>query len=156
MSTFPLFVVEKPGQEGEYRCIADGKAGGQNDCSAPDPVHLPQVDDILPFLIPGGWSAVIDASKFFHMFVTKKGEQKFMGLIHPITGVLYVYERLPMGTSNSLAIAGRFGAAFIRLVMESVEYFQGNPKENTFCNLLEGVDSIPNLVLVLSMSGRGR
>ena len=36
-NNFPLFLVPKPGQPGEYRCIADGKSGGQNDVCVGDP-----------------------------------------------------------------------------------------------------------------------
>jgi hypothetical protein len=69
LNSFPLFLVEKVVQE-QWRCIADGKSGGQNDVCSSDPVHLGSPDDILPFLYTGGFSAVIDISKFFHMFPT--------------------------------------------------------------------------------------
>jgi hypothetical protein len=68
-------------------------------------------EDILPRMYPGGFSSVIDASKFFHMFLTVDEERQFVGLIHPDTGDHYWYTRLPMGSSNSPAVSGRFGAA---------------------------------------------
>ena len=37
----PLFTVAKPGQPGQWRCIADMKSGGQNAHIGKDPVHLP-------------------------------------------------------------------------------------------------------------------
>jgi hypothetical protein len=59
------------------------------------------------------------------MFLTVDDEGKFMGLIHPDTGDHYWYTRFPMGSSNSPAISGRFGAAFIRLICQEVEDIQG-------------------------------
>ena len=53
-NNFPLFLFPKPGQTGQWRCIADGKAGGQNEVCLSDPLHLLQPQDILPRLYPGG------------------------------------------------------------------------------------------------------
>jgi hypothetical protein len=53
MNNFPLFLVEKAIQ-GEWRCIGDGKSGGQNDVCLSGPVHLGTPNDILPFLYSGG------------------------------------------------------------------------------------------------------
>ena len=36
VNTFPLFLVEKPGQPGQYRTITDGKRGGENDACVAD------------------------------------------------------------------------------------------------------------------------
>ena len=47
LSNAPLFVVPKPGQPGQWRCIADMRAGGQNDCIGPDPCFLPRTGHIL-------------------------------------------------------------------------------------------------------------
>jgi hypothetical protein len=80
------------------------KKGHQNQSCAADPVHMTCPEDILPRMYPGGFSSVIDASKFFHMFLTVDDERKFMGLIHPYTGDHYWYTRLPMGSSISLAV----------------------------------------------------
>ena len=98
-NNFPLFLVPKAGQPGQWRCIADGKAGRQNDTCVSDPLHLVQPQDILPRLYPGGYSAVIDASKYFHMFKTRTGEWKYMGILHPqytsivLAGLLWVPRR---------------------------------------------------------------
>jgi hypothetical protein len=54
-------------------------------------------EDILPQMYPGGFSSVIDASKFFHMFLTVDEERRFMGMVHPDTGDHYWYTRFPMG-----------------------------------------------------------
>ena len=51
-NNFPLFLVPKSGQEGQWRCIADGKAGGQNEVCLSDPLHLLQPRDILPEWYP--------------------------------------------------------------------------------------------------------
>ncbi|MGH7974468.1 MAG: hypothetical protein ACREBR_02985, partial [bacterium] len=126
-NTCPLFLVPKSGQPGQWRCIADMKRGGQNAACVADPVHLPQPSDILPKLYKGGWSSVIDASKFFHMFPTVFEERKYMGLIHPKTGDHYWYSRFPMGSANSPGASGRYGAAFLRLVMDTHYGFQGTP-----------------------------
>jgi hypothetical protein len=40
-------------------------------------------EDVLPRMYPGGFSSVIDVSKFFHMLLTVDEERKFMGIIHP-------------------------------------------------------------------------
>ena len=47
-NNFHLFLVDKPGQPGQYRCIADGKQGGQNAVCLGDPMHLRQPQDLLP------------------------------------------------------------------------------------------------------------
>ena len=39
-NNMPLFLVPNPGQEGQWRCIADGKAGSQNIVCVNDPMHL--------------------------------------------------------------------------------------------------------------------
>jgi hypothetical protein len=60
-------------------------------------------EDILPWMYPGVFASSIDASKFFHMFLTVDEERKFMGLIYPDTSYHYGYSRLPMGSSSSPA-----------------------------------------------------
>ena len=132
LNTCPLFIVEKPGQPGQYRCIADMKRGLQNDVCVSDPVHLTCPDDILPRLYPGGFSAVVDASKFFHMFPTREDERQYMGMIHPLTELHYWYSRLPMGSRNSPGASGRFGAALLRVLQASSVDFQGHPSQNDF------------------------
>jgi hypothetical protein len=74
--------------------------------------------------VPRVFSSIIDASKYFHMFLTLDEERKFMGVIHPYTGDHYWYTHLPMGSSNSPAVSGIFGAVFLRLVCHEVEDMQ--------------------------------
>jgi hypothetical protein len=125
LNNCPIFTVPKPGQPDQYRCIADGKRGNINDSCAADPVQMTCPDDILPALYPGGYSAVVDASKYFHMFKTRKDEYKHLGIIHPNTGEILCYYRFPMGTRNSPGASGRFGAAFLREVIRTSPDFQG-------------------------------
>jgi hypothetical protein len=110
----PLFCVEKPHEEGAYRCIADAKSGGQNQCMGKDPVYLSRADDILPRLYTGGWSAVADASKHFHNFKTLPAERHLLGCTHPGNGTEWIYAGLPMGTTNSPAVACRLGNSGLR------------------------------------------
>jgi hypothetical protein len=81
----PLFAVAKPGQPGQWRIIADMKNGGQNAHIGKDPVHLPRAKGILEKLYEGGWSAIVDASKFFHNFPTRTQDCPYLGCIHPKT-----------------------------------------------------------------------
>ena len=131
LNNFPLFLVPKPGQPGQFRTIADGKAGGQNKVCVADPCHMTSPDHILPYLYPGGFSATLDLSKYFHMFLTHPEEYQHLGLLHPKNLEPLVYRTLPMGTRNSPGASGRFGAAFIRLVMDSSELFQGTAIDNS-------------------------
>ncbi len=48
MNTFPMFLVIKTHQLGQYRTIVDGKSGGQNDVCVADPCHMTSPDHILP------------------------------------------------------------------------------------------------------------
>jgi hypothetical protein len=70
MNMCPLFLVAKPVQPYQWRCIADTSKQHQNQPCASDPVHMTFPEDILPWMYPGGFSSVIDASKFFHIFLT--------------------------------------------------------------------------------------
>jgi hypothetical protein len=130
LTTAPLFVVPKEGQEGQWRVIADMLRGGQNECIAGDPVFLPRISHILEQMYSGGYSAVVDASKYFYQFPTHPDDRPHLGLKHPITGVLLEYAGLPMGGANSPAIACRYGLAFIRMMKARFEEFQGDPKIN--------------------------
>ncbi|MGL5812711.1 MAG: hypothetical protein ACRCYW_05175, partial [Aeromonas sp.] len=120
----PLFVVPKPGQPGQWRCIADMKKGGQNDCCGLDPIFLPSAKDILPHLYSGGWSAIADASKHFHNFSTLPEERDLIGIIHPVTGEHLWYVGLPMGSVNSPSIACRAGEGFMDMLRRESEVFR--------------------------------
>ena len=134
----PLFCVDKASQPGEKRCIADCKKGGQNACMGQDPTYLVRNDEILPQLYEGGWSAIADASKQFHNFPTKPDERRYLGCIHPITGAELVYAGLPMGTSNSPAIACRINNGALRQLKKESTLFQGSVRENTWRTKLDG------------------
>ena len=77
----PLFLVPKEGQPGQWRCIANLLDGGQNSVVGNDPVFLPRVSHILSQMYTGGYSAVVDASKFFYQFSTRSDERKYLGMV---------------------------------------------------------------------------
>ena len=120
----PIFVVPKPGQPGQWRCIADMKRGGQNGCCGLDPIYLPSSRDILPHLYHGGWSAIADASKHFHNFSTLPEERHLIGIIHPGTGEHLWYVGLPMGSVNSPSIACRAGEGCLDMLRDEIEIFR--------------------------------
>jgi hypothetical protein len=128
----PLFLVPKPGQPGEWRCISDMKRGGQNQCMGKDPTYLPRAPDILPRLYMGGYSAVADASKHFYNFPTRVDERPYLGCIHPRTQRRLWYVGLPMGSANSPAIACRLGDSGLRLLRAESPLFQGQAVENSW------------------------
>ena len=144
LSNAPLFVVPKPGQPGQWRCIADMKTGGQNSCIGADPCFLPRTGHILEELYAGGFSAVVDLSKFFHNFPTHAEDRPYLGMLHPITQILYAYFGLPMGSSNSPETSGRAGNSFLRKIRETFELFAGIGK------VLKVLDMIQNWDMALS------
>jgi hypothetical protein len=85
---------------------------------------------------PGGFSAVVDASKFFHMFLTQDDEGQCMGMIDSLSGVHYWYSRLTMGSRNSPGVSGCFGASLLRVVQASSEDLQGHPDQNDFVSYI--------------------
>jgi hypothetical protein len=145
MNVCPLFLVAKPGQPYQWRCIADMKKGNQQKSCEADPVHMTCPEDILPRMYPGGFSSVIDVSTFFHMFLTVDEERRFMGIIHLDTGDHYWYTPFTMGSSDSPAISSRFGAAFLRLISQEVEEMQGEVLINDWKVTLEGDEFDPKL-----------
>jgi hypothetical protein len=102
----PLFCLPKAGQPGQWRLLSDMKRGGQNRCVGADPTVFPNSGVILDQLYAGN-SAVVDASKFFYNFPTRKDERKYLGCIGPTDpNEQYVYAGIPMGAGNSPLIAG--------------------------------------------------
>jgi hypothetical protein len=79
------------------------------------------------------------------MFLTVNEELKIMGLVHPDTGDNYWYTRFPMGSANPPALSGKFGAAFLRLTCQEVEYMQGEVQINDWRVALEGSGFDPKL-----------
>jgi hypothetical protein len=133
----PLFTVAKAGQPGQWRVIADMRNGGQNDHIGKDPVHLPKASDILEKLYTGGWSAIVDASKFFHNFPTHPRDRPYLGCIHPKTGQRLWYLGLPMGSSQSPSLACRYGLSMLRSLVEREPVYQGTIQENSWRTRLE-------------------
>ena len=119
--------------------IADFKKGGQNDHIEKDPCVLPRVDQILPHLYERGW---------FYQFPTIITERRYLGVKHPITGVVYRYRGLPMGSRSSRAIACRMGLAFLRKLRERFREFQGRVEMNCWMTHLHGKSFRPWLARV--------
>ena len=132
LATCPLFTLEKPGQPGQLRCIADMKKGGQNLTICNDPVQLPRIFLILDAMYTGGFSAVVDVSKMFYQFPTHPEDRKYLGLQHPLTGGMYQYGGLPMGAGNSPGLAGRYGLSFLRLLREQTDLFGRRCRDNCY------------------------
>ena len=130
-TTTPLFVLEKPGQPGQWRVIADMKQGGQNSTAVGEPVYLNRPTHILERLYTGGWSAVVDASKFFYHFATHAADHPYLGVVHPVNGRAYFWHSLPMGSSNSPACACRHGMSFLRLLRRRLRR-RGDTHTNTW------------------------
>eukprot|EP00957_Ditylum_brightwellii_P075159 5711588-Ditylum_brightwellii.AAC.1 len=103
----PLRVIPKPGQQGKWRILLDICSGGQNIYIAADPVHYPQVPDVLSRLTPGRYSVVIDISKQFYHFPTHPSNRPYLELMHPITKVQLWYLQLPMCSMISPDIVER-------------------------------------------------
>jgi hypothetical protein len=130
----PLFCLPKPGQPGQWRVLSDMKRGGQNQCIGSDPIIFPKSGVILDQLYAGGYSAVVDASKCFYNIPTRAEERTYLGCISPTDpNEHFVYGGIPMGAGNSPSIAGRHGAAMLRLVRSlHDDLFSGNPVLNTW------------------------
>ena len=134
----PTFVVEKAGQPGQWRCIADMRRGGQNDCCGLDPIYLPTSRDILPHLYSQGWSGIADASKYFHNYPTMDNERDLIGIIHPTSGEHLWYVGLPMGSVNSPSISCRIGEGILDMLRKESSVFQTHHREeNTWRTALQ-------------------
>jgi hypothetical protein len=129
----PLFCLPKPGQLDQWRILSDMRRGGQNAAVGSDPTVFPKPGLIVDQMYAGGYSAVADASKFFYNLPTRPDERPYLGCIHPRhADVHYTYKLIPMGAGNSPAIAGRHGAALLRLVKSRCPIYQGRPVANTW------------------------
>ena len=78
------------------------------------------------------------------MFTTWADERKYLDLIHPGSGIMHVYDTLPMGPRNFPGTFGSFGAAFLRQICESSRLFQGSPQDNSFHSSFQNSSSHPN------------
>jgi hypothetical protein len=129
----PLFVLEKAGQPGQWRVLLDMKSDGQNLVVSNDPVFLNRTSHILDQLYDGGYSAVVDASKYFYQFKTRPEDRKYLGVQHPRNlDEFLVYAGLPMSAGNSIALSGKFGLSFIPMLKSRFRVFQGTPHANCF------------------------
>jgi hypothetical protein len=61
------------------------------------------------------------------------------------TGDHYGYTYLPIGSTNSPAVSGRFGAAFLHLICHEVEGMQGKVQINDWRVYLKGSGFDPKL-----------
>ena len=85
---------------------------------------------ILWRIFSGGVSAVVDESKYFFNFPTHVDNHPYLGLIHPITAILYAYFGLPMGSANNPANACKFGVSFLRQLRERFDIFTSQGTTN--------------------------
>mmetsp|Transcript_23866 Transcript_23866/g.36251 ORF Transcript_23866/g.36251 Transcript_23866/m.36251 type:complete len:523 (-) Transcript_23866:744-2312(-) len=141
----PLFVVPKEGQEGQWRVIADMLRGGQNACVGQDSCFLPRATHILDGMYPGGYSAVVDLSKYFYNFPTHPEDRPYLGLVHPIMGELYCYYGLPMGGGQLPSSTCRYALIFVRLLCEQFDVFQGRDMANCWWTGFTGEGFDPKL-----------
>jgi hypothetical protein len=153
LTTSPMFCLEKDGFPGTWRVLSNMREGGQNEAVGADPVFLPRVSNILERLYTGGYTAVVDASKFFYQFKTHPDDQPYLGMIHPITGEYWVYNGLPMGAANSPALGGRYGMAFLRLLRLVSPDFIGTPTANCWWTGFMGTGYDPDLGYGLVLTG---
>jgi hypothetical protein len=127
LTNAPLFCLPKACQPGEWQILADMRKGRQNEAIGADPTIFPKASMILDQMYCNVWSAVVDASKFFHQFTVRKEDQKFLGILHPHTGRVYVYGSLPMSSASSLSLANRYGSSVLRKLRDISTLFQGKP-----------------------------
>lgn len=80
------------------------------------------------------------------MFKTVFSEKQYIGLLHPIIGDHYIYNRLPMGTKNSHVASGRFGLSFVQHLLEKWVLFFGISMDNSITLQLSGHPSNHTLV----------
>lgn len=154
LTSCPLFVVPKEGQEGQWRVIADMLRGGQNSCVGQDPCYLPRATHILDEMYPGGYSAVVDLSKYFYNFPTHPEDRPYLGLVHPLTDELYCYYGMPMGGGQSPSSACRYGLSFVRLLRERFAVFQGKATANCWWTGFSATGFDPALGYGYTLIGR--
>jgi hypothetical protein len=86
---------------------------------------LPHIGHILDELYTGGYTAVVDASKFFHQFSTHPADRPYLGVVHPISSTLLQWFGLPMGAANSPSLGGRYALAFLCLLCSEAPHLFG-------------------------------
>jgi hypothetical protein len=100
-------------------------------------------ESILPQLYHGGYSAIADASKQFHNFLTYPRERRYLGCIHPITKERLCYASLPMGMAQSPALACRINNGALRKLRKECSLFHGKVIENTGRSKMDGIQYDP-------------
>lgn len=79
---------------------------------------LPQTSHSLDQMHAGGYSVVVDASKYFHLFLIHLDDYPYLGLKHTVTYVLYEYLCLPKGSASSPGTACKDSLAFVQMFRE--------------------------------------
>jgi hypothetical protein len=59
-------------------------------CIGKDPVVLPRISRILEQMYKAGYLAAVDVSKCFYQFPTHPEDRKYLGLLHPVMGILFI------------------------------------------------------------------
>jgi hypothetical protein len=132
LTNFPIFCLPKPGQPGQWRVLADMQKGLQNEAIGADPTVFPKTLYILEQLYAGGFSAVVDLSKYFCNYPTVPEEHYFLGVISSKTGQAHVWAGLPMGSGSSPSNAGRGGASLMQTLQEKCKLYRGDLRHNTW------------------------
>ena len=140
-----MFVVPKEGQPGQWQVITDMLCGGQNECIGADPCILPRTSHILDQMYAGEYSAVVDLSKYFHNFMVHPDDRKYLGLKHPVTGVMYHYHGLPVGSSSSSSLACQYGLSFVRMLKERFRNIKEKPPPTASGQVSHTKDMIQDL-----------
>ena len=130
VNNFLMFWLQKLYQPCKYRCITDGKAGGQNGVCVRDQCQMTIPYHILPHLYTHDWSNVLGASKYF-MFLIKENQHKFLGLIYHGNKIMHVYSTLPSKTRNSPGALEIFGPEFLRNIIDNFHMFQRTSIDNS-------------------------
>jgi hypothetical protein len=108
------------------------RKGRQNQAIGADPTVFPKTLHILDQMYTGGYTCVINASKYFYNFPTLPEERCYLGVISSRTSKAFVYAGLAKGAGNSPSIVGRKGASFLCKLEEVSPRFQGRPMLNTW------------------------
>jgi hypothetical protein len=114
----------KEGQEGQWRVISD-MLRGENQCIAGDPVLPPRISHILDQMYSNGYSAVVDASKYFYQFPTHPADRLPRAEQHPITGSTCLSTLGSQWSMHSpLLGVSRHGLSFIRMLKDRFKSFK--------------------------------
>jgi hypothetical protein len=111
-----------------------------------DPTVSPKALQTLDQLYCGGYTVVINASKYFYNFPTVPKERCYLGVISSKINKAYVYAGLVMGAGSSPGTAGRMGTAFLRKLEATSPYYQCDLQFNTWWHAFSRIKPFdPNL-----------